>query len=497
MKWVFIVFCVYLFSLCFRQENIPATWATKLISAYIPDNLVMHVDTVSVGFRHGLYIQGIKIYNRNRIENTQPLASARSISIFHLRRRLEIEELNIARLHDEYYTPYYTDHNSRIDVVLPSIPDFDIVLNHPNILGANPKQFIADVHIKRNKISLERAAIKWENPSFGELMVYGNCVLDFDEQLVKGEVSGKVHPVIVRPLLQNLDIPTILKYFDNFSEVPEAVPTTCSWNINLINYDFNLDVGVDAKMGKYNSVTLQKLKGEIHLHGYVRENMFNFNTVIGPIETIDPKGDFANGTLTINSTNDYKHVTLVSNGTIPLANLVRIGGLSESKIGEEARGKVKCNFEFSFPASMTNNYELLNGKGSWQIKDGYIFRINGMRGLVELLAEKVPGISWFTDSTQASADYIIENGIVKSDNIYIEGSAFSIKIYGVCDLVNNSLNFIARVQFGKQDSIAGMIIHPLTWPLTKLLLEFKLTGTLDDPRWEYITVIDRMTEEKL
>ena len=38
----------------------------------------------------------------------------------------------------------------------------------------------------------------------------------------------------------------------------------------------------------------------------------------------------------------------------------------------------------------------------------------------------------------------------------------------------------------------GKVVHPITWPFTKLLLEFRATGPVDSPKWEYISVIDRI-----
>ena len=67
-------------------------------------------------------------------------------------------------------------------------------------------------------------------------------------------------------------------------------------------------------------------------------------------------------------------------------------------------------------------------------------------------------------------------------------------MYGQMDTTTGQLDYTVRVQFTKKDSIAGMILHPLTWPFTKLLLEFKLAGTAEDPQWEYISVLDRVVD---
>ena len=67
-------------------------------------------------------------------------------------------------------------------------------------------------------------------------------------------------------------------------------------------------------------------------------------------------------------------------------------------------------------------------------------------------------------------------------------------MYGQFDTVRDALDFQVRVQFTKKDSLVGKILHPLAWPFTKLLLEFRLSGSSDQPKWDYISVIDRVLE---
>jgi hypothetical protein len=119
-------------------------------------------------------------------------------------------------------------------------------------------------------------------------------------------------------------------------------------------------------------------------------------------------------------------------------------------------------------------------------------RLKGFTGLVALLADKLPGFSVLTDSTDASCTYTIEKGVVKTDDLYIEGSVFTVKMYGTYDSVADKLDFTVRVQFLKKDSLAGKILNSITWPFAKLLLEYRLTGSADNPKWDYISVIDRI-----
>lgn len=157
----------------------------------------------------------------------------------------------------------------------------------------------------------------------------------------------------------------------------------------------------------------------------------------------------------------------------------------------ERKGDIDIDLDIRGDLS-SNMWSTVNGRGSVKITDGHLARMKLFAGLTELLAERVPGVSFLVDQTQASSDFEFKDGVFVSENVYIEGGLISIKGWGSYDIVKDNLDFTARVQFMKKESIAGKIIHPLTYPFTKLLLEFKLTGQIDDPNWEYIQILDRI-----
>lgn len=141
---------------------------------------------------------------------------------------------------------------------------------------------------------------------------------------------------------------------------------------------------------------------------------------------------------------------------------------------------------------VSNLWETVDGNGSVRISNGRLARMKLFSGLTELMAERVPGVSFLVDQTQASADFTFTNGVFRTENLYIEGGLVSVKGWGSYDIARDNLDFVARVQFMKKESIAGKILHPLTYPITKLLLEFRVLGPLDNPNWEYIQITDRI-----
>ena len=78
--------------------------------------------------------------------------------------------------------------------------------------------------------------------------------------------------------------------------------------------------------------------------------------------------------------------------------------------------------------------------------------------------------------------------MLRTDNARIDGDLFSIRMHGTFDTVKDNLDFTVRVQLFKNESLMGKSIHPITAPFTKMLLEFRLTGPIDDPNWQYIPI---------
>ena len=497
-KWVGFAFVCLLavafvgvLFLSLRDAPLPASLAERAFRHVAPSNLSLKVESLAFGFAGGLKARRVSITDLSKGARGEFLAGADEIAVDPFARRLTLVGAKYPRLPNSYYVPENHEKNARVEVELPEMPRFALVLERPEILGVSPERVVADVEVTRWKVEVDRIRLDW--PDRDERMrIDGSCVVDFDRQEVAGSVGGHAKQAHIRPMLVALDLPVSLPYFDGFTEVPCSVPSTCAWKVNLVNNDFDLDLGLHPTLGKYNGVQMKRADGDIHLHVYTRGDWLNYRHTFGPIVGTGPNDEPLEGTVKVSGTNGYNVVEVSAKSALPAAELLRIGGFTGDYVGDEVIGDSSCELEFRFPRSMTNNYEVLNGRGHVEVTNGMLMRMKGFKGLLALLADKVPGVSWFTDSTQASCDYVIENGVVKTDNVYIEGSVFSIKMYGDFDAPRDRLNYTVRVQFTKKDSIMGKILHPLAWPFTKLLLEFRLAGSPSKPEWSYISVVDRV-----
>ena len=604
VKWTFIVCCVFLGSLFFREQRIPADWIVSAVSSHVPSNIVFKCDSASFGFRRGARMRGVRLYDRERMDPVKAVVSADSASVDFFLRRVRIVGLKIPRLHDGYYLPGNIERNGRLDVEIPDVPSFSLTLIRPDVLGIAPERVVATVKTKPRRVEFADVRVSW--PDIDRAMsVNGSVYIDLDEQRFRAEARGEARQSHIRPLLVTLDVPVSVEYMDAFTGVTEPIPVSAKWDVNLVNNDFRMLLDLHPQLGRYNDVPMRRVDGELGLSVFTRGTNLTCVTTVGPLSALDPKGRPLDGRLVVTVTNDVTKLDFDVKSGIELKDLLSIadclndgtldcvscetppeitvtgtlmpdfarqaennlhgtvafkkgvffespvedvafsysyvgdtisfdnislrgkeGGrytgkaklhvpasdpdsasfsmvfsCSDGSLGEIAEvlggdfggrhGVVNSEVEVTGPIS-TNLYSHINGCGKVRVTEGRLAQMKLFMGLTDYLAANVPGVASLVNQSQASVDYTITNGVFASDNIFIEGAVFSIKASGTYDIPADKLDFTVRLQLLKNDSFLGKLVHPVMFPFTKLLLEFKVTGSVDDPKWDYISVLDRI-----
>ena len=154
-------------------------------------------------------------------------------------------------------------------------------------------------------------------------------------------------------------------------------------------------------------------------------------------------------------------------------------------------GKVSGAVEFDGPLS-TALVSRVNGKVSVSLRDGHLARLKLFAGLTDYLAKNIPGVSTLVDQSNAKMEGTISNGVIKASKMLVSGGVFTITGSGTYSMPEDKLDITARVRIFKNNSIIGRLANPITWTFSKLLMEFKVYGSIDDPKWEYVSVIERL-----
>ena len=604
VKWIFIVFCVFLGSLFFREQRIPADWVVSTVSSHMPSNIVFKCDSASFGFRRGARLRGVRLYDRERANPVEAVLSADSASVDFFLRRVRIVGLRIPRLHDGYYLPGNSERNGRMDVELPDLPSFSVSLVRPDILGIAPEHVSAIVKSNPRRIEFGDIRVVW--PDMDRSMSVGGVAhLDIEAQRFHAEARGEARQSHIRPLLVALDVPVAVRYMDAFTGITEPIPVSAKWDVNLVNCDFQMHLDLHPQLGRYNGVPMRRVDGELAFSACTCGTNLNCVTTIGPLSSLDPKGRPLDGRLVVAVTNECVALDFDVKSGLELKDILSIadclndgtldciscetppeitvmgtlmpdpakqsendlrgtvafkrGVFFESPVEDVAfsyayvgdtisfdnisvrgkeggryTGKAKLHVPASDPDSAsfsmsfscrdgslgeiaealgsdfggrqgvvnseaevtglisTNLYSHINGRGRVRVTEGRLAQMKLFMGLTDYLAANVPGVASLVNQSQASVDYTITNGVFASDSIFIEGGVFSIKASGTYDIPADNLDFTVRLQLLKNDSFIGKLVHPVMFPFTKLLLEFKVTGSAEDPKWNYISVLDRI-----
>ncbi|MCQ2388386.1 MAG: AsmA-like C-terminal region-containing protein [Kiritimatiellae bacterium] len=155
------------------------------------------------------------------------------------------------------------------------------------------------------------------------------------------------------------------------------------------------------------------------------------------------------------------------------------------------KGFVSGNLELTGGLG-TNVFSSLCGRGDVKVSEGQLAQIKFFAGLTSLLAEKVPGISGLVNQSAGEVVFSLSNGVLRAEKLIVEGKVFSVRGVGMCDLATGGIDMLVRVQLFRNDSFLNTLATPITWPFSKLLLQFRVRGTLDEPTWRYAPVSEEL-----
>ena len=134
----------------------------------------------------------------------------------------------------------------------------------------------------------------------------------------------------------------------------------------------------------------------------------------------------------------------------------------------------------------------LHGTYDLTIEGGLIQRLPLFAGLTDLLADHVPGIASFTDTSSARIAGTIRNSIFHIPDFKLDGNLLSIEGPAVYDLPNDSLHAEVTAGNFKEDTFLGTITRWATVPVNSFLWRVRVDGPLSAPKWVIVTFLDRL-----
>jgi hypothetical protein len=136
----------------------------------------------------------------------------------------------------------------------------------------------------------------------------------------------------------------------------------------------------------------------------------------------------------------------------------------------------------------TENWRTLAGHGRVSLRDGLLWDIPAVRILSPVLDAFSPGLG-NSRATEASGNFVISNGLISTGSLEIRSTMTRLEYVGTIDLDQN-VNARVTAQL-LRDLPGGQLISTVLWPVSKLF-EYRVTGTLADPKSEPIYVLPKL-----
>ena len=615
--WLALVTVLAVFLiLYFLEQNMPAPLVHRISDALSSDDYLFRIGRATYSLKSGLHLFQVKAFPK-RVADTALLSADEITVAFSLQPQLALGErirgVRIRNISMPSLPPKHAVTNSiaaqaaqtttqtvgKVEVHLPSIAPFPLIVEKASILGIEAERLSATVSMESPQISVTDVTILWPDKAFS-MSVAGYVTVNFATRLVDGNVKGQAFPANILPLLVALHSRAAIKHINSFSKIERPVNAEAAFTVNIDNTDFSLLLTLDVGPCAYRSVPMKYAKGTLGAYG---TNIYT-TVVVGPLQAESSTGPLAgklvyreeNESVAFDATasmdvhelatvvdilqhGELKPIvcdtppTVTAKGLVaadkkstitndlaghidmPAGSIFKLpvrnvtsdfavkgdSALFENVSGSSASGgKIAGNIAFFFPGgasastlfttratfanvdlsdlertfNLTTNARAglvsgsvslvgragnrtaasLAGDGKLRIRDGLLSRMPLFAGFTGYLARTIPGVSALVNQSSGSMDFTVEDGVLRTDNLLVEGDLFSMHGSGTCNLDTEALDFLVRANILKEKTWAGRITRLVTMPFTRLLLEFKVFGTLDKTDWSYVNIIEKITE---
>lgn len=126
----------------------------------------------------------------------------------------------------------------------------------------------------------------------------------------------------------------------------------------------------------------------------------------------------------------------------------------------------------------STDWRTWNGSGRLQLRDGLLWDVPVMAVMSPLLNAFSPGLG-NSRATEATAPFILTNGIIRSDEVTIRSTMMRLQYTGSVDL-QEKVNARVTAQLLRNTPLVGTLMSAMLWPVSKIF-ECQVTGQLSDP----------------
>lgn len=168
------------------------------------------------------------------------------------------------------------------------------------------------------------------------------------------------------------------------------------------------------------------------------------------------------------------------NATLKL-NGVELGKLMQTLTLKTNRHSGAVTGTLEVASGNTSDATTWEGRGQAELRDGFLWDIP-LFGIFTPMMEVVsPGLGR-TKVSAATATYVLRKGLVRSEDLEVRSGAMRLQMKGEAG-VDGKLNATAVAELWRDSGAVGRVFGLAMTPFTRLL-EYRITGTLENPKEE-------------
>jgi hypothetical protein len=327
-------------------------------------------------------------------------------------------------------------------------------------------------HFTRGVLTLPDAVVVREDGQ-----AHGHVKYHLDEQWIELNVTGNAPPHPVAHMIAP-DFERVMRKFEFQGPVQLVIRGRVATGGGLKGTD--LHVRAEGEKLGWQKILADRASFDLH----ARDAQFTFTNIHG----VFCGGPFA-GWVALSDVESPTNCRYTVTAALTNANAAQLSQMLRAQFATNAVASTNATLSGELTARVqmagwVEPWKSLEGSGHVYIHNGSILQVRLFGGLSKILSKLYPGLGYLSQ-TEFLMPFTVEAGKLKSEEIDIKGTVISLKSHGEYQL-GGDLNFQTQVKL-LRSGIAADILRILTFPVTKLL-EFKLIGTLDDPRWRPVNL---------
>jgi len=163
--------------------------------------------------------------------------------------------------------------------------------------------------------------------------------------------------------------------------------------------------------------------------------------------------------------------------------------LRDLQPGKTNRVEGTVSGELDVTSADTRNWKSWQGYGHVQLTNGLLWDLPLFGVFSPVLNTVMPGLG-NSRARHATATYIMTNSVIYSKDLEIRATAMRMRYQGSVDFERH-VEGRMEAELLRDLPALGFVISKVLWPVTKLF-EYRITGTLDNPKTEELYVISRI-----